>query len=127
MMPSLRRFRGTFSRCLNKAFGVEQRITLDLHGMNVAVAHGAFMALQQEVLSVGIERALGQQYGHCHWTGRKSLRTNAAMLRQRYCDARRSWKCTSVPRSMGYGRGAIRGRGALMRRREQRVLGCCAL
>ena len=37
---------------LKQTYGVERRFTLDLHGMNVAVAHSAVrVALQQEVLS----------------------------------------------------------------------------
>jgi hypothetical protein len=40
-----------------QAFGAEKRIALDLHGMNVAVAHSAVrIALQQEVLSVSWNR-----------------------------------------------------------------------
>lgn len=40
-----------------QAFGAEQRITLDLHGMNVAVAHSAVrIALQEEVLSISWDR-----------------------------------------------------------------------
>jgi hypothetical protein len=40
-----------------EAYGAEQRITLDLHGMNVAVAHSAVrIALQQEVLAASWNR-----------------------------------------------------------------------
>jgi hypothetical protein len=50
--------RGFLPLSLEKqAFDAEQRITLDLHGMNVAVAHSAVrMALQQEVLSISWNR-----------------------------------------------------------------------
>jgi pentatricopeptide repeat protein len=50
--------RGFLPLSLEKqTFGAEQRITLDLHGMNVAVAHSAVrMALQQEVLSISWNR-----------------------------------------------------------------------
>ena len=40
-----------------QAYGVENRLTLDLHGMNVAVAHSAVrIALQQEILSASWNR-----------------------------------------------------------------------
>jgi hypothetical protein len=50
--------RGFLPLSLEKqAFGAEKRIALDLHGMNVAVAHSAVrIALQQEVLSVSWNR-----------------------------------------------------------------------
>ena len=42
-----------------QAYGVENRLTLDLHGMNVAVAHSAVrIALQQEVLSTSWNRTV---------------------------------------------------------------------